>query len=293
MSEERPDWSRRKLLQYSGVGIGLAIAGCNSADSSDEEDPDDELPDNPASTFGLAGDGSAGFREWLAPEYTLESPAAGELRQLYQFVDYEEIPDGEMENQRQQRLTFADQIGIQPEQIERELLLGPIEGDLPYRTFFGSFDAETLIDSFEASSLERTDELGEFVVFDESIALSSDVIIEHPDSAELIEGMQTGQEPFEDIDEEMDLLLDLIPAGPQQTINSRGDHDDVVLDGQTILELDGPYRTHTIRTLIFTDASAATSERVRELDIDGSVRNEVLTEEINGRVAMIESEYQE
>lgn len=293
MSDERPDWSRRKLIQYGGVGIGLAIAGCNSADDSDEEDPDSELPENPADTFELAGDGSAGFREWLAPEYTLESPAAGELRQLYQFVDYGEISSGEMENQRQQRRTFADRLGIQPEQIERELLLGPINRELPYRTFFGSFDAEALTEAFEASGFKQTGEVGEFVVLDETFAISDSVIIEHPNNGDLIEGMQTGQDPFEEIDEEMGLLLDLIPAGPQVTINSRGDHDDVVLDGQTIFEINGPYRTHTIRTLVFTEESAATSERVRELDIDGTVRNEVLTEEINGRVAMIESEYQE
>lgn len=87
----------------------------------------------------------------------------------------------------------------------------------------------------------------------------------------------------------MKVLLDLIPAVPQVTINSRDDFDDIVLDGLTILELNGPATTHGIRTLIFTDESAATSERVREIDIDDSPRNKVVSEEIHGRVAMIES----
>ena len=107
MSERGPDWSRRTLLRSSGVGIGLAIAGCNSADNSDEDDSDDELPENPAEAFELAGDGSDGFREWLAPEFTLEGRTDGEQRQLFQFVDYEEIPDGEMEQQLNQRENFA------------------------------------------------------------------------------------------------------------------------------------------------------------------------------------------
>lgn len=291
MSEKRPDWSRRKLIQYSGVGIGLAIAGCNSADNSDEnsDDGDSGLPDDPADAFELAGDGSAGFREWLGPEFTLESRTDGEQRQLFQFVDYGEIPDGEMEQQRNQRETFAEQIGISPESIERELLLGPITDNLPYRTLFGTFDAAALIDSFESSGFERTSEPGEFVIFDESFAISSDTIIEHPQSATLVENTTNGRQSFEGIDEEMELLLDLVPTGPQITINSRGDHDDIVMDGLTIFELNGPVATHGIRTLIFEDASAATSERVREIEIDGSARDEVITEEIQGRVAMIES----
>ena len=289
MSERGPDWSRRTLLRYSGVGIGLAIAGCNSADNSDGDDSDDELPENPADAFELAGDGSAGFREWLAPEFALESQTDGDQRQLFQFVDYEEIPDGEMEQQRNQRENFAEQIGISPESIERELLLGPITDNLPYRALFGTFDAAALIDSFENSGFERTSEPGEFVIFDESFAISSETIIEHPRSATLVENTMNGRQPFEGIDEEMELLLDLVPTGPQITINSRGDHDDIVMDGLTILELNGSVTTHGIRTLIFEDASAATSERVREIDIDSSVRDEVVTEEIQGRVAMIES----
>jgi hypothetical protein len=289
MSEERPDWSRRKLVQYSGVGIALAVAGCNGAGDSSGEGDDNGLPKDSADAFELAGDGSAGFREWLGPEFTLESRADGEQRQLFQFVDYEEIPDGEMQQQRDQRANFAEQIGAAPESIERELLLGPITDNLPYRALFGSFDAAALVDSFENEGFERTGEPGDFVIFDESFAISGDTIIEHPSSATLIERMMSGQQSFEGIDEEMELVLDLVPAGPQTTITSRGDHDDVVLDGLTIFELNGPVVTRGIRTLIFEDESAATSERVREIDIDGSARNEVVTEEIRGRVAMIES----
>lgn len=289
MSEKRPDWSRRKLLRYSGVGIGLAIAGCNSADNSDEDGSGDELPENPPEAFELAGDGSDGFREWLAPEFTLESQTEGDQRQLFQFVDYGEIPDGEMEQQRTQRETFAEQIGIAPESIERELLMGPITDNLPYRALFGTFDATALIDSFESSGFERTSEPGDFVIFDESFAISSDTIIEHPRSATLVEDTMDGRQSFEGIDEEMELLLDLVPTGPQITINTRGDHDDIVMDGLTIFELDGSIVTHGIRTLIFEDASAATSERIQEIDIDGSARDEVISEEIQGRVAMIES----
>lgn len=292
MSEHRQDWSRRRLLRYSGVGIGLAIAGCNSSDTSEDE-PDDELPENPAESFDLAGNGSDGFREWLAPEFTIADPAEGERRQLYQFIDYQLIPEQEMQAQKDRRATFAERIGVSPESIQRELLLGPISGNLPYRALFGSFDAEELVQRFENSGFERTSEPGAFVVLDETIAISDETIIEHPDSAELIAAMQEGHEPFEGFDEEMELLLDLIPAGPQVAINARGDHDDVVLDAQTIITLSGPVVTYGIRTLIFEDASAATSERVRELDIENSARDEVLTEEINGRVAMIESRRQE
>lgn len=290
MSEERPDRSRRKLLQYSGVGIALAVAGCNGTDDpSGEDDGGDGVPETPSEEFELAGDGSAGFREWLGPEFTLESRTDGDQRQLFQFVDYEEIPDGEMQQQLDRRATFAEQIGVAPESIERELLLGPITNNLPYRALFGTFDAATLIESFESSDFERTSEPGDFVIFDESFAISSDTIIEHPSSATLVENMMNGQKPFEGIDEEIELLLDLVPAGPQVTINSRGDYDDVVMDGLTIFELDGPVVTHGIRTLVFETESAATSERVQEIDIEGSARDEVVTEEIHGRVAMIES----
>jgi hypothetical protein len=281
------------LIQYSGVGVALTLAGCNgNPDGEDgEENGNDEsgLPENPAEEFGLAGDGSAGFREWLGPEFTLESRTDGERRQLFQFVDYGEIPDGEMQRQRDRRASFAERIGISPESIERELLLGPITDNLPYRTLFGTFDSDALIETFESNGFERTSEPGEFAIFDETFAISADAIIEHPDSAALVENMMNGQQPFEGIDSEMKALLDLVPAGPQVTISSRGDYDDVVLDGLAIFRLNGPVVTRGIRTLIFADESAATSERVQEIDIEGSARTEVVTEEIHGRIAMIES----
>jgi hypothetical protein len=288
MSDNRQHWSRRRLLQYSGVGIGLAVAGCNGSSESDDQDGT-ELPDEPTTQFELAGNGAAGFREWLLPEFALESATDGEQRQLYQFVDYGQIPDGEMEQQRERRATFADQIGIAPGQIERELLLGPLDNNLPYRVLFGTYDKSDLVETFEGSGFERTSEPGNFVIFDELIAISEDTILEHPSSNTVVEQAMAGGQEFEEFEEEMKVLLDLIPAGPQVTINSRDDFDDIVLDGLTILELSGPVTTHGIRTLIFTDESAATSERVREIDIDDSPRNKVVSKEIHGRVAMIES----
>lgn len=301
MSEYSPDWSRRRLIQYGGVGAALAVAGCNSSgDSNDVNEPGEDDPSDTqqsgelAAQFELAGNGSEGFRPWLDPEFTLESRADGERRQLYQFIDYDLIPEQGMEGQKERRNTYAERIGVQPESIHRELLLGPIEGDLPYKVLFGSFDSEALVQAFENSGFEQTAEPGEFVVFDETFALNDETIIEHPDATGLIQGKQEGHPPFEGIDEEMGLLLDLIPAGPLVTINSRDDLDDVVLDGLTAIRLSGPsVATYSMRVLVFEDESAATSERVRELDIENSVRDEVLTEEIHGRVAMIESRRQE
>jgi hypothetical protein len=286
MSDSRPNQSRRKLLKYSGVGIAAALAGCNG-DTGEDGQPDGETGPG---QFELAGDGAAGFRRWLAPQFTLEPATDGQQRQLYQFIDYTRIPDGEMTQQVERRETFADQIGVEPTSIERELLLGPIESNLPYKLLFGSFDAERVRTAFENSGFERTSEPGDFVIYDEAFAISAEVIAEHPNSATLIDGAQNGYGPFEGYDEEMNLLLDLVPAGPQVTLNKRDDIDDVVLDGLTIFELNGPVATHSIRTLIFTDEEAASLDRAREIDIDGSVRDEVLTEEIDGRVVMLESQ---
>ncbi|WP_436901553.1 twin-arginine translocation signal domain-containing protein [Halovenus halobia] len=293
MSDNRPKRSRRKLLKYSGVAVAAALAGCNAPSTDSETDGNDNPPEDPAAEFELAGEGSVGFRPWLNPEYTLESPTEGEQSQLYQFIDYGLIPEGEMSQQVQRRENFADRIGVEPTNIQRELLLGPIEGNLPYKILFGSFDATALATTFENTGFERTSEPGDFVVFDGRFAISADAIIEHPNCVSLIEQHEAGQQPFEGYDAEMQLLLDLIPAGPQATISNRGDIDDIVLDGLTILEVAGPTATHGIRTLVFTDESAATLERAREIDIDSSVRNTVLSEEIHGRVAMIESRREE
>jgi hypothetical protein len=293
MSDHRPKRSRRKLLKYSGVAVAAALAGCNAPSTDSETDDDNGLPDDPATEFELAGEGSVGFRGWLNPQYTLESPTDGEQSQLYQFIDYGLIPEGEMSQQVERRENFADSIGVEPTSIQRELLLGPIEGNLPYKILFGSFDAEAVATTFENTGFERTSEPGDFVVFDERFAISADTIIEHPNSAGLIEQHEAGQQPFEGYDADMQLLLDLIPAGPQATVNKRDDIDDVVLDGLTILELDGPVATHGIRTLVFTDEEAASLERAREIDIEGSVRDTVLTEEIQGRVVMLESRREE
>ncbi len=293
MSDYRPTRSRRKLLKYSGIAVAAALAGCNAPSTDGETDDNSDFPEDPAAEFELAGEGSVGFREWLNPEYTLESPTEGEQSQLYQFIDYEMIPDGEMTQQVERRANFADSIGVEPTSIGRELLLGPIEGSLPYKMLFGSFDAQALATTFENSGFERTSEPGDFVIFEERFAISADTIIEHPNSAALIEQHEAGQQPFEGYDADMQLLLDLIPAGPQATLSKRDDIDDIVLDGLTILEVTRSTATHGIRTLVFTDESAATLERAREVDIDGSARDTVLSEELQGRVAMIESRREE
>ncbi|MXR50950.1 hypothetical protein GRX03_04920 [Halovenus sp. WSH3] len=289
MSESSPDWSRRQILQYGGVGAALAVAGCNSPGSS-TGDGSEQQPGSLAAQFELAGNGAEGFRPWLDPAFTIDPQTEGRRRQLYQFIDYDLIPRQGMEEQKQRRAAYAERIGIAPESVNRELLLGPVEGALPYRALFGSFDSTTLVQSFENSDFQRTAEPGEFVVFDDTFAISDEAIIEHPSVVDLIQGRQEEKPPFEGIDEEMEILLDLVPAGPQVTINSRDDLDDVVVDGLTIIRLNGSVATYSMRTLVFEDESAATSERVRELDIENSARNEVLTEEIHGRVAMIESQ---
>jgi hypothetical protein len=311
MSKTWSNWSRRQLLRYGGVGAALAIAGCG--ESSDDTGGDDttgtgstgdgdgnssadgtnrtggNIPDDPENVFALAGDGAQQYRNWLVPEYSLDAELEAERKQLYQFNDYERAADAGWDAQLEFRNHFADILGADPQSFESEILVGPIDDSTPHRIFFGSFDTETVQATVEERGFERTGKDHEFAVFGDRIAISENVIIEHPSYATFLETKRAARDSLGATDEDVALLLDLVPAAPLVTLSRREEKDDLVVDAMSVLAFDeDEFYSHAVRTLIFEEESDATSDRVRELVVEGSVFEEIVTEEVHGRAAMAE-----
>lgn len=328
MNENRPRWSRRKLLRYGGVGTALAIAGCGGSDDSSDDgsngddegdtagpengddgnetgddgeggdDSDEEsegLPDNPSEAFELAGNSAEQYRNWLVPELTLDEEAIGGTKRLYQTNDYRLAAEDGWDAQLTLRDQFAAPLGIEPESIESDVLIGPITEGRPFRIIFGSFDTTVIEETLESSDFERTGSDGEYSIYDDQLVIGDDVIVEHPSYEAILQTSRGERDSIGASDDDIGLLLDLVPAGLLVTFRRRENVDVLIADSTTILDVnqdaDGPSPefTRAIRTLVFDDAASVTSERVREIVIENSsFFSEVVTLELQGRVAMAE-----
>lgn len=315
MSEMRPDMSRRRLLRVGGIGAAIAIAGCGGSDNGDDgtdsvengeennvngtDDGDnggngageegEHLPDDPDSAFELAGDGAEQYRRWLVPEYTIDADLDADTKQLYQFNDFELAAEQGQDSLLELRDHYAASLGADPEAMTSEILVGPVEGGAAHRIFFGSFDRSAVTEFVEAEGFEQTGEDGEFTIFEERIAVSEEVIIEHPSYEKFLEASRGERDTIGDVDEDVQLLLDLVPTGPLVTLSRREGYTDLSVDAMTVLEYDAEeLPSRAVRTIVFTEESDLTEDRIRELVVDNSSFDEILTMESYGRVAMVE-----
>lgn len=295
-------WSRRNLLQYGSVGIALAIAGCGD-DTETTDDGSNDGAENEQDTdgngetdadgdetegFELAGDGAAPYREWLVPEHTIDRDVDADTKQLYQFNDFDLAVEQGWTAQSQLRQQYADSFGLEGSAIESEVLVGPVEDGVPWRLFFGSFDTETVAETLEERGVEQTATDGEFTVFGGQFAVSDSAIVTHPEYDVFLETSRGNREPIGEVDEDVATLLNLVPQGAMVTL-ARRENSDLSVEGMSVVDFDEEgQRSRAIRTLVFDDADAVGSERIREIVVENSVFEEILTEETDGRVAMVE-----
>ena len=303
MSDDPPELPRRKLLRYGGVGAALALAGCGanddgSSDDGSENDPGNSTDDggdgdgqsqDPASEFELAGDGAEPYRQWLVPEYTLSADSDADTKQLYQFNDYERAEEAGWDSPLLFRDRFAEAYGVEAESFESEVLVGPVENGRPRRILFGSFDTTAIAEHLESNGVEQTGEDGDFTVFGDQVAVSSDTIVQHNSFGAFLSASRAEGETISEADEDVRLLLDLVPAAALVTLSRRDGHDDVAVDAMSVSEFgDDGIQSHAVRTIVFEESSAVTDGRIRELVIENSPFEEIVTQETSGRVAMAE-----
>ena len=254
MNDDPPKLPRRTLLRYGGVGASLAIAGCganddgNADDGTDDGNADDGSDNStdggdgdgqsggPAAEFELAGDGAERYRPWLVPEYALGADSDAETKQLYQFNDYERAADAGWDSPLLFRDRFAEAYGVEPDAFESEVLVGPVENGRPRRILFGSFDTATIADQLESNNVEQTGEDGDFTVFGGQIAVSEEAIVQHDSFEAFLSASRAERETIGETDEDVGLLLDLVPGGALVTLSRRDGLDDVAVDAMSVSE---------------------------------------------------------
>jgi hypothetical protein len=302
MSDDPPALSRRQLLRYGGVGTALAVAGCGSNDDGTDDsgtstddgsgngtDDGDAPSGGPAAEFDLAGDGATPYRQWLVPEYTLNGDSDVETKQLYQFNDYERASEAGWDSPLAFRDRFAEAYGVEAESFESEVLVGPVENGAPRRILFGSFDTTAIAEQLESNGFEQTGEDGAFTVYGNRVAVSEETIVQHSSFEAFLSASRAEGRTISDTDEDVALLLDLVPAGALVTLSRRDGKEDLVVDAMSVSEFgDDGVQSHAVRTLVFEEAAAVTDARIEELVIENSPFEEIVTQETDGRVAMAE-----
>lgn len=300
MSEKRPRWSRRRLLGSCGLATTLALAGCSTPGSDDEESDngngsadgsgDGEGGNGGHSQFSLAGDGSAPFRNWLNPAHEVDPADGRDTRQLYQYNDFDLAAEGNWDSILGHRDEVAEAFGDSPESFHSELYLGPMQNGQVQRVFFGDFDTESIGTNLEANGLEQGEELEEYDVYGGTFAVSPDVIINHLEYETVLETYNGQVDRVDEVDENIAYLLDLVPRGMLQTFARRDGYEDIVVDAMTVQGRDEEgQRNHETRTFVFENESVTSIDRAKEVVEDGTFSyEEIPTEESHGRVVMLE-----
>lgn len=305
MNESRRSWSRRRLLAWCGAGTALSLAGCSGSDPDDQSengDGDDhgngdgtsDTHSELAANFELAGTGATTYRHWLHPEYQIDADLDVETKQLYQVNDFGLASAENVTELVESRQNLALELGIEPEDLQAEIILGTALSSDPNRVYLGSFDADAIGSHLQEYEFERTDDVGEYALFEQdiTIAVGDDAIVTHPAYEALIEAAGGSTDRIEDVDEEVAILLDVLPDGIITTLARRDGYDSIVVDATVILGTnDEGRRNHEIRAFVFTDEAQVSMQTARDV-ISGGVFDEsdIRREEAHDRVVMMDVE---
>lgn len=263
--------SRRRLLQVTGAGLAVSLAGClgdddNSDDSENGDEDTDEVEeyDDPAE-MTLAGDAAADFRDWLLPGYAEESDGA-EL--LFQFENYAEAePDSENTIGRTRELVSED-YGVSEAALQWGLGVSSEVPDTPGWIYTGDFDVDSVVEFL--TQPEEVYELGPYEGYQiiggtTNYAVSADTIIHHPSFEAFIEAEQGERERLEATDEDVRLALDIVPSGLRIGMSRRPSPEYLGVSATSFLDYNGLEATNRIRTLLFDTAENATLENARSV----------------------------
>lgn len=278
--EPRSGLSRRRLLQLSGAGLAVSVAGCSGGsdddgganDGGDGNGPgdDEELSlteyDDPTE-MTLAGSGSSAFRHWLLPGFS-ESTQRGEL--ICQFENFQAYPDAGENRLTQQRQVAADIFGLEAEALNWALGVGSEpQGELGW-IYSGSFDQQEVGNFIEDK--DRYFYIGPlegYEIYDSEMprayAVGTETIIEHPSFDAFIEAEQGERERLEEADSDVGLALDVLPEGLRVGVSRRPEMTDLQVSATSYLAWEDNLPTDRIRTLVFDDAANATLDRAREI----------------------------
>lgn len=283
--------SRRRALQCSVTGSVVAIAGCLGGDDDDDEtaSPSGNETGNQGSesTFSLAGNGSEGFRDWLAPEAAHSGD--GETEVLFAVQDFDVAIDQGSEELSTIRESEAASYGVEPRSLKQELIVGtPGDSGRLGSIYLGEFDTEQALSELESQGLTASEEYEGYSVFEGQLAIGEDAIVLTPEYQQFIDTKLGSGPSIETEYGDLSTLLDLQPEAGQISVSKRNGIEDVSLTGSAYVsfEPDGNF-TQVIRTFIFDSADDASIERAEEITAQGRYQ-ETLNSEQQGRVVMME-----
>jgi len=311
MTDTRP--SRRVLLRYCSVGLAAALAGCQGDDESDEDgngtgteaatgtpastqapaDPQSGDPASYADVFQLAGDGAAPFRGWLAPDNPIGG--IGGVTSICAYSSFEYAAEQELSGLLDYRSALTTRYGIEDESLHGELLVGVPDGDREGWIRLGEFDTGQLLRRFRDDDRVRlTGEYRGYSIFQQQngsrIVVGSDAIIGVPVYEQYIDTNRGDADRLAEVDEDVETLLSVMPAGAQLAVSRHDNLDDLVINGSSrhdFTESGNPNRT--TRAFLFDRPENATVERAEEIiSLGNTDYEEILTTEQHRRMVMIE-----
>jgi hypothetical protein len=315
--ESRSGLSRRRLLQLTGAGFAVSIAGCSGSgsddgdgngpsDDGDGNGPSDDGDGNGPSDDGdgeelslteydeptamsLAGEGATAFRHWLLPGFT-EQTGQGEL--ICQFENFQAYPNGGNNALTQNRQVAAEIFGLEPEALSWSLGVGAENLRGPGWIHRGSFDQQE-VGGFLADKEQYfyIGPLEGYEIYDSdgarAFAVGTDTIIEHPSYDAFVAAEQGERDRLVETDDDIRLALNVVPEGLRVAATRRSNVDDLRVTVTSYLAWEANSATDRIRALVFDNAESATLERARQIVSDGGLDpSNITTAEAAGRVLM-------
>lgn len=297
MNETGGRSSRRELLRWCVAGSFVGVAGClgDSDDtvendtSGDDQSPDDEPTDEELpELFELAGDGTAPFAAWLAPEAVHGN---GNSRQtLFAYQNFVEAIDQGWQDIEIYRQNLADATGTEPDSHEGELLIG-VSGatGAAGEIHLGEFDTDGVVEHLESQDGSVTGEYEGYTVVGDQLAVGDDAILLTPEYERFIDARHGDGPHLREEVPAAGLLLELQPVGPQLSASRRDDDSSIEATATTFMDIDGNSPQRAVRTFVFESAETASVERAEE-SLGENAADRILTEEKHGRVVMVEYE---
>ena len=300
--ELRP--ARRTVLAAVGTATAVGLAGClgggddtGGDDENGENDENgasgDDHPDDPETAFELAGDGGDSFRQWVIPDNPIES--GDSLEHIIRYEDFNVAAEQNWESLVAIRDQLGyDVLGVDPETIAGELLVGDPEGDRSLQVILGSFDVDTVVAFFEEGDRVVDGEYGDYTVFEPSgdqyeVAVGPDAIVATPLYERYIDAHAGEADRLEDTDEDVSLLFDLLPRGLQTSVYRRPDMAEVAVMGDTDVEINhDDDQLRAVRTFVYESEDDASLDHATETVSNTVGEENVLDGEHDGRVAMVE-----
>lgn len=276
-----------------GPGNGTGDDGADDGTGNGTDDSTSNGRGDYHDELTLAGHGTDAFRDWLIPEGVVD---VEDRVFVCEYLDFDAAAAAEVELFQSVREDAAGIYDIAPTDIAAELVVQIPQLEQTGIIYPGEYDTEAVIDALTTGEQTVLQEYRDFTILGlddgetptPTAAVGPDAILETTAAAGHIDARAGEHERLDEADADIDLVLDLLPAGIRTGIRYHHDRPALDVSGEVHTAYNGEAASESIRAFVFDSAAEATVDNAREVMNDGAGFEEILTGEAHARVVMVE-----